>query len=145
MRKQIHISGFYDKEDVFSESYPAVVITDPDKALMTAVAEVFPTSGNQLCRWHIEQNIMKNCRQHFDNTGFENFMKAIKAVASSMNLTELEKELGPLKAKFPPKALDYFLNQWWIGGIGAGPNSTYRPISSLGSVRLLEWRKVTML
>ncbi|KAK9481801.1 hypothetical protein V1527DRAFT_499535 [Lipomyces starkeyi] len=41
----------------------------------------------------------------------------MKAVASSMNPTELEKELAAMKAKFPPKAVDYFLNQWWIGGI----------------------------
>ncbi|ODQ75270.1 hypothetical protein LIPSTDRAFT_69471 [Lipomyces starkeyi NRRL Y-11557] len=64
---------------------------------MTAVAQVFPTTFNQLCRWHIEQNIMKNCRKFFDNAGFQDFMKAIKVVSSSMSPAELEKELEVLK------------------------------------------------
>ncbi|ODQ76105.1 hypothetical protein LIPSTDRAFT_122571 [Lipomyces starkeyi NRRL Y-11557] len=64
----------------------------------------------------MEQNIMKNCRRYFDSISFENFMKAIKSVASSISPTELKKELEVVKVEFPAKAVDYFLNQWSIGG-----------------------------
>ncbi|KAK9384341.1 hypothetical protein V1515DRAFT_512956, partial [Lipomyces mesembrius] len=48
--------------------------------------------------------------------GFQDFMKAIKAVASSMSPAELEKELYALKTQFLAKAVNYFINQWWIEG-----------------------------
>ncbi|ODQ70654.1 hypothetical protein LIPSTDRAFT_155377 [Lipomyces starkeyi NRRL Y-11557] len=34
---------------------------------MNALSIVFPTAVNQVCRWHIEQNILKNCRKYFNN------------------------------------------------------------------------------
>ncbi|KAK9484849.1 hypothetical protein V1527DRAFT_468809 [Lipomyces starkeyi] len=79
---------------------------------MTAVPVVFPTSFNQLCRWHIEQNILKNCRKHFDSIAvFDELMKCVKRIASSMDIAEQEKDLAELKDKFPGAAVDYFFNQ----------------------------------
>jgi hypothetical protein len=84
---------------------------------MSALLQVFPDSMNQLCRWHIEQNILKNCRKHFNTlAAFDEFMKCIKQIASSMNLTEQEKALETLQDKFPSEAVSYFLNQWWREG-----------------------------
>ncbi|ODQ74409.1 hypothetical protein LIPSTDRAFT_70037 [Lipomyces starkeyi NRRL Y-11557] len=69
---------------VFQDVSPSVVITDADKALMKALAEVFPRTFNQIFRWHIQQNIMKHCRQMFDSMlHFENFMSAVKQLAVS--------------------------------------------------------------
>jgi transposase-like protein len=100
---------------VFADGPPAVVITDADKALMAAIAEVFPTTINQLCRWHIEQNILKNCRKHFQSIeAFDEFMKCIKQIGS--NCGDQEKELEQLKKLFPTEAVKYFLNQWWVNG-----------------------------
>ncbi|KAK9428469.1 hypothetical protein V1505DRAFT_376989, partial [Lipomyces doorenjongii] len=76
---------------------------------MTALSDVFPTTINQLCRWHIEQNILKNCRKYFtDITEFDDFMKSVKAIASQ--------DLNHFKRKFPVQAVNYFLEQWWIDG-----------------------------
>ena len=44
---------------------PRVIITDRDRALMAACSTVFPQSNKYLCRWHISQNIGRNCKQSF--------------------------------------------------------------------------------
>ncbi|XP_022027110.1 protein FAR-RED ELONGATED HYPOCOTYL 3-like [Helianthus annuus] len=41
---------------------PRVIVTDRDLALMKACAEVFPQSNHLLCRWHIQNDIIKHCR-----------------------------------------------------------------------------------
>ncbi|KAK9491670.1 hypothetical protein V1508DRAFT_421267 [Lipomyces doorenjongii] len=51
---------------------------------MNALSVVFPTALNQLCRWHIEQNILKNCRKYFNNVAdFDKFMKVIQAIGGT--------------------------------------------------------------
>lgn len=44
---------------------PRVIVTDREMALLNACKEVFPDAAQLLCRWHIEQNIFKRCRQSF--------------------------------------------------------------------------------
>ncbi|ODQ69439.1 hypothetical protein LIPSTDRAFT_75650 [Lipomyces starkeyi NRRL Y-11557] len=56
------------KEIVFPDQSPDVVTTDADKALMKALSTVFLTM-NQLCWWHVQQNILKNCRKYFKAIG----------------------------------------------------------------------------
>ncbi|XP_035836042.1 uncharacterized protein LOC110888699 [Helianthus annuus] len=41
---------------------PRVILTDRDLALMGACAKVFPDASRLLCRWHIQQNVMKHCK-----------------------------------------------------------------------------------
>ncbi|GJX86347.1 FAR1-related sequence 5-like protein [Tanacetum coccineum] len=40
-----------------------VIVTDRELTLMNACEKVFPHANHLLCRWHISQNILKNCRQ----------------------------------------------------------------------------------
>ncbi|KAJ8099529.1 hypothetical protein POJ06DRAFT_253825 [Lipomyces tetrasporus] len=64
------------EEIVFTETCPAVVITDAGKALMTAVAGVYPKSFNQLClfinQWWIDgtaERWTKLCISRYPNFG----------------------------------------------------------------------------
>ena len=43
--------------------HPRVIVTDRELALMKACEIVFPHASHLLCRWHICQNIVKNCKQ----------------------------------------------------------------------------------
>ena len=43
-----------------------VIVSDRELALMNDVLIVFPRTANLLCIWHIEKNILKNCKSHFD-------------------------------------------------------------------------------
>ena len=45
--------------------YPRVIVTDRDLALVGAIREEFPNAHKLLCRWHIQQNILKFCRNKF--------------------------------------------------------------------------------
>ncbi|ODQ70146.1 hypothetical protein LIPSTDRAFT_6236 [Lipomyces starkeyi NRRL Y-11557] len=93
------------KEIVFPAEAPSVI--------MKSIEEVVPTAINQLCRWNIEQNIMKNCRRYFDTVAdFDSFMKQIQKAASS-TLDRQEEELNQVLDKFPAKAADYFVTQCW--------------------------------
>ncbi|KAK9319779.1 hypothetical protein V1517DRAFT_31318 [Lipomyces orientalis] len=85
---------------------------------MKSLTHVFRTTINQLCRWHIEQNIMKNYRKYFSNVAeFDSFMKQIQKIASSVDRNCQEEELTQLRDKFPIQAADYFFDQRWTNGL----------------------------
>ncbi|KAJ8100240.1 hypothetical protein POJ06DRAFT_209529, partial [Lipomyces tetrasporus] len=83
---------------------------------MKALAEVFPPIFNQLCRWHIQQNILKHCCRNFNSMPqFENFMAAVKKLAISDTEKDTQKTLQQIEIDFPSQAVDYFKTQWWYG------------------------------
>nr|KAJ0211688.1 hypothetical protein LSAT_V11C400163250 [Lactuca sativa] len=43
--------------------HPRVIITDRELAIIKACETVFPDAARLLCRWHIEQNILKHCNK----------------------------------------------------------------------------------
>lgn len=45
--------------------YPRVIVTDRDLALVGAIRAEFPDAHQLLCRWHIQQNILKFCKNKF--------------------------------------------------------------------------------
>lgn len=49
-------------KQLFGLTVPIVnsIITDQETALMNAIADQFPDSSHQLCRWHLQANIKKN-------------------------------------------------------------------------------------
>ncbi|XP_068503635.1 protein FAR1-RELATED SEQUENCE 5-like, partial [Phaseolus vulgaris] len=44
------------------DSYPKVVVSDRDIALMNAIHVVFPKTVNLLCRFHIDKNVKAKCK-----------------------------------------------------------------------------------
>ena len=44
---------------------PIIFITDRELALMGALDLKFPDSAHILCTWHVNMNILANCRKHF--------------------------------------------------------------------------------
>ncbi|XP_022032595.1 uncharacterized protein LOC110933694 [Helianthus annuus] len=56
---------------------PRVILTDRDLALMGACAKVFPDASRLLCRWHIQQNVMKHCKGVFKYV-YDNWLKDYK-------------------------------------------------------------------
>ena len=44
---------------------PFVIVTDRELALMSALESVFPSTKNFLCVWHINKNILANCKKEF--------------------------------------------------------------------------------
>ncbi|ODQ72762.1 hypothetical protein LIPSTDRAFT_4133 [Lipomyces starkeyi NRRL Y-11557] len=109
--------------------YPAEVITDADKALMSARVGGIPRFHEPALPMAHRAKHSKNCRKHVDTlAAFDELMKCIKQIASSVNLTEQEKALETLQDKFLSEAVSYFLNQWWRDkdNMRGGRNTIYR-------------------
>lgn len=53
------------KQVIDERYYARVIVTDRDLALVGAVRAEFPDAHKLLCRWHIQQNILKFCRNKF--------------------------------------------------------------------------------
>jgi hypothetical protein len=46
---------------------PDVFVNDYEMALINASYEVFPNTAHLLCIWHINKNVLKNCRLFFES------------------------------------------------------------------------------
>lgn len=44
---------------------PLHVVTDRETALMNSLNVIFPSANCILCRWHVNQNVIKNCKKFF--------------------------------------------------------------------------------
>jgi hypothetical protein len=44
---------------------PNIIVTDRDLALLQASEEVFPNTAALLCIWHVNKNVLKNCKASF--------------------------------------------------------------------------------
>lgn len=47
---------------------PSVVASDNEAALLGAGLIVFPSASQLICRWHVNKNIVKKCKQYFTDS-----------------------------------------------------------------------------
>ena len=45
---------------------PIVIVTDMEKSLIAGIEDVFPATNHLLCLWHINNNVLTNCKKSFD-------------------------------------------------------------------------------
>jgi zinc finger SWIM domain-containing protein 3 len=57
-----------------SKKHPVSVITDGDLAMQNAISIVWPNASHQLCRWHIENNIVSNIKDGAVKEGIRFFL-----------------------------------------------------------------------
>ncbi|KAL4287827.1 hypothetical protein AHAS_Ahas19G0225100 [Arachis hypogaea] len=70
--------------DVMGQKKPYVVVTNGDKAMHAAIAEVMPAATYRLCGWHLE----KNCIQRVKDTEFRKVFK--KALYANFEISDFE-------------------------------------------------------
>ena len=46
-------------------TYPSVVVTDQELALINALQLIFPDSKRLLCEWHVQKNVISNINRSF--------------------------------------------------------------------------------
>jgi len=44
---------------------PLCMINDREEALISSIDEHFPDSDHLFCRWHVNMNVVKNCKKFF--------------------------------------------------------------------------------
>lgn len=85
--------------------HPRVIITDRELALMNACEKVFPNATRLLCRWHISQNIFKNCRPTIrKKQDWESFISAWNSLEDSqtyISYLENYKQLQSVLEEYP--------------------------------------------
>ena len=60
---------------------PLVIVTDMEKGLISAIEMVFPDTNHLLCIWHINNNVLVNCKREFDTKEeWDAFFTAWKSV-----------------------------------------------------------------
>ncbi len=56
---------------------PATLLTDRDLGIVRVIQTVLPTSKHLLCLWHVETNILAQCKYHFQtDEAWTTFSKA---------------------------------------------------------------------
>ncbi|XP_072082732.1 protein FAR1-RELATED SEQUENCE 5-like [Arachis hypogaea] len=70
--------------DVMENKKPSVVVTDGDKAMWAAIADVLQSARHRLCGWHLE----KNCVLRVKEPEFRKVFK--KAVYANFDVAEFE-------------------------------------------------------
>ncbi|XP_076955051.1 PKS-NRPS hybrid synthetase cheA-like [Bidens hawaiensis] len=94
---------------------PRVIVTDRELALVNACKEVFPDAAQLLCRWHIEQNIFRRCRNFVRSRGdwdkFSSLWKSLVDSATLESYTENYQILESFLIKFP-RVSDYVNKNW---------------------------------
>ena len=93
---------------------PKVICTDRELALMNAIHVVFPGAKNLLCIWHIQKNVLANCKKDFDQETFNLFMSSWTNVVYSKSEVEWERNYEKFKTDFSsfPNSLNYIERQW---------------------------------
>ncbi|XP_052627581.1 protein FAR-RED IMPAIRED RESPONSE 1-like [Lactuca sativa] len=94
---------------------PSVIMSDRELALMNAINMVFPNTTNLLCIWHIEKNVLANCKKHFPHTEeFDIFMSSWNNVAYSTSKTIFEHNWGEFELFYQTKkvAIKYIKKTW---------------------------------
>ena len=65
-------------------SAPKAIVTDLELALMTAIAQVFPSSSYMLCVWHTNKNIVAKGKKHYSTQKrFDEFLQMWNVPVSS--------------------------------------------------------------
>ncbi|EHS64077.1 uncharacterized protein PGTG_22034 [Puccinia graminis f. sp. tritici CRL 75-36-700-3] len=92
---------------------PKVIVTDREKALRNSIAVHFPEAVNNVCLWHIDQNIRAACYPAFatDPAEYEVFKKKWNAVMYSKDEDAYDDAWGKLQMYLADRALvlDYLI------------------------------------
>ena len=68
---------------------PTVIVTDMEKGLIAAITSKFPTANHLLCIWHINNNVVANCKRSFDDQKeWESFFAAWKSIVYASSEAE---------------------------------------------------------
>ena len=95
---------------------PKVLCTDRELALMNAISTVFPSCQNLLCRWHINKNIVANCKTGFSDEDWGKFMDEWNFMVSSTSIQAFEEAVFLFKEKFATCRLSTwnYINTTWM-------------------------------
>lgn len=75
-----------------------VIVTDTDASLIRTILEEFPLASHLLCLWHINRNVMANCKKLFEDE--EEFYREWHQVVYSHTKQEFTERYNAIKQKY---------------------------------------------
>ncbi|TPX75717.1 hypothetical protein CcCBS67573_g03038 [Chytriomyces confervae] len=82
---------------------PAVIVTNRELSLMNAIKTGFPSLQNLLCIWHINKNIVANCKKlGWSGDVFDEFMKGWNQVLYAPDVDQFQSIWNAFTQKWSP-------------------------------------------
>ena len=99
---------------IFSQQNPpAVILTDRELALMSAIRTQFLDSTNLICIWHINKNITAKTRKFFPLADVSiRFEKDWQLLIASQDVATYEANWEKIKTQYPEAVCDYISDIW---------------------------------
>ena len=93
---------------------PGVVLTDCELALLRANNEVFPTTPNYICIWHINKNVTLHCKSGLSEEQWNEFLKGWTGVCLSQTEADFDSNWDAFSAKHgvDTRQVNYLLTTW---------------------------------
>ncbi|KAH9469870.1 hypothetical protein Pst134EA_033328 [Puccinia striiformis f. sp. tritici] len=93
---------------------PAVILTDKEQALMSAIKSVFPSARHLLCQWHIRNNLWTHCQPLLVKGGYDYdmFLEAWNFLLASKSQEEYEANCVKMAATCTPEVMKYMNKNW---------------------------------
>ena len=93
---------------------PVCFVSDREQALLLALDVIFPGVDHILCIWHVNMNVVANCKKHFKfkedwDEFFEFWLKLIDSSTSGVYCNNVN-----YFKKFPEKAVLYCEKTWLL-------------------------------
>ena len=108
------LRGLYQTLDI---SPPNVIVTDREKALISALEVVNPGTTHVLCLWHIQKNVLKNCKPQFaTEEEWICFQQMFNEIIYSSSLNDFENAWNKLQNTYRPshiEAAGYVFSEWY--------------------------------
>ena len=83
--------------------YPRVIVTDRDLALVRAIEGEFPDAHHLLCRWHINQNLLKFCRNRCSGDEYDHIKGSWDWMIKAPTRVEFEQRYNRLQRRLVDK------------------------------------------
>ncbi|XP_068466719.1 uncharacterized protein [Phaseolus vulgaris] len=97
------------------DSYPKVVVSDRDIALMNAINVVFSETANLLCRFHIDKNVKAKCKMIVHpKEAWDQVMESWGAIVDCENVESYEHRVEALNVVCSPWPIftEYVISTW---------------------------------
>ncbi|KAI1004522.1 hypothetical protein K3495_g3695 [Podosphaera aphanis] len=102
---------------LFFDKLPVTIATDRELALTNSIETLLPNIAHLLCAWHIQKNVLNNCRKYFGSEDdWAKFLSAWTKVIESLPTQSYEENVEKLRGLYAslPVMLTYISETWLI-------------------------------
>jgi hypothetical protein len=104
---------------------PLVAITDRELALIKAIETYFPQTDHLLCQWHVNMNVLSQCKKHFPGAlkidgiwkrhpTFTTFLAQWNQLLRCSTEDGYQHALDEFRRQNPPQAVSYCERTWLV-------------------------------